>query len=157
MLLSGPIYEQSSANTDALWTQSVLVTAGAVNLVFRVEDFVYFSGNGAWAARLYYEAASTPAGSGVHSGGITQAGTQQGPFNNTLPVNVSWLASLIPAGQYAFGVVIPSTTMLQGMRLSLYDDVGGFPQGLSYAGGCCHDPMLDLVLAAVRRDFPSTP
>jgi hypothetical protein len=156
VILSGPIYEASSANTDGLWTAGALVGASAAFVIFRAENFVYFADNGAWAARLYYYAAPPAAGHGALPGGGTQAGSQQGPFINTVPVDVSWDASLVPPGQYAIGFVLPSTTMKQGMVLSLYDDVGGFPGGLSYAGGIYHDPMLDEILAAVKRTYTNS-
>jgi len=151
-LLAGPEYVTSVANTDGLWTDSVRIRASASYIILRVENFVYFANNGAWAARLYYEGSASPSGNGVHPGTPTLGGAQQGPFNNTIPVNVVWAASVIPAGQFAFGFVLPSTTMIQGMILSLWDDVGGFPGGLAYAGSY-HDPMLDLILASVRKTY----
>lgn len=153
-LLTGPTYEQAAANTQAMWTDGALVGATAGFIILRVEDFVFLQDNGAWVARLYYSASAPTHGHGTTlPSGYVLGGAQQGPFNNTVPVNVVWPASSVPGGNYAWGFVAGSTTMIQGMTMSLFDDVGGFSLGQMSSGGIGHDPMLDLILSCVRKDY----
>lgn len=157
-LLVGPTYEQGAANNQAMWTDGALVGATAGFIILRVQDFVFFQDNGAWVARLYYSSSQPTHGHGTTlPTGYVLGGAQQGPFNNTVPVNVVWPASSVPSGNYAWGFVAGSTTMIQGVTFSLWDDVGGFSPGQMSYGGCCHDPMLNDILAAVTKTITNTP
>jgi len=108
------------------------------------------AGNSALLGWFFYN--TTPAWNGSE----TLLGTQV--FGATgAPYVWDHPASVVPAGDY-WSVLWTNNqpTSTNGLYTELSDDVGFSSSSWSGGFGCCHDPMLDEILAAVRYSFPST-
>jgi hypothetical protein len=119
--------------------------AGATTVRLYVESLYAISGNGAYVTRLYDGA--TPLAL------TTLIGAQQGPVG--VDSTSLWDLNAYTAGHYLTGFISSSTVGSLAGWFEAYDDVGFFSGG-RFGGGGFHDPMLDDILAAVRRDFPVT-
>jgi hypothetical protein len=117
-------------------------------IVLRMTDQVFLAGtNSNILGRLYQN--STPSFSGA-----AEVGSQVGPFGVGDPnVHEFHFDAALVTDAYLFGWMANNTSSnTNGCYVSVLDDVG-FSGSLT-ASGCCHDPMLDLILAAVTRSFP---
>lgn len=121
-------------------------TVGANLLEAIFEHEINIAGtNSVFVARLYENATATFVGA-------TQVGAQAVLDATVTEAHFSWDAGLVTPGNLVAVFWANNTSPnTNGMYTSLYDDVG-FSSSVN-VNGCCHDPMLDEILAAVKQTF----
>jgi hypothetical protein len=148
-VLVAPEWLTATWPTGAFGTPAVFDPLANV-LTLRFSDQVLLAGsNGAVFARLYEN--SIPSSSGA-----TQVGAQTATFfaGDGAVLQFGFDASLVSLA-YVMGVFGSNTTgNTNGLYMALLDDVG--LGGSLTPSGCCHDPMLDLILAAVKRVYSNS-
>lgn len=148
-LLSGPEWLVSTHPTTTYGTWSLLSPGAHVLTVRYQYQILLAGGNAAIFIRLFDAPGPSLAGAALVGGTTVFAAL------GTAPVDFTYDTTLITQPYVTASVTSNTPGNTNGVYQTVFDDVG-FSSSIT-ASGCCHDPMLDAILAAVQRIYLNAP
>jgi len=125
--------------------QMTPIGAGALWVMFAMGSELVGGNNSLYQPRGYVN--TTPVFSG--STQIFNVGGTTYSFDQTFIIDVS---AYNDGHHYFIPLEVVASTGPLWLTIQVYDDVGGFAAGTPGVA-CCHDPMLDQILASVRKTY----